>query len=292
VARGYDAPADDFGLPWFAALHGDSRQAFLKNLSRVRRDVVEALADGNAQVLPILICSGLGIKSFRAATCPSVWRKIHHATEQTNFLRALVWLRFHEHASWAEVVRLPEVHLRSCRNAIDWPTAKFAAHLAGPGTFSQIAMVYRDMIKMNIVPSAGWSVARLKREHAEASVGARIDAADPVVWGTPLTVLSDGFVFTRLISDRQIITEGSERRHCVGSYLKAAQMGECGVMACTGRERATLLSHANGDYELSGYANAPVSADCIRAAKKARQSLVDILSVNETTSYDLLKNSS
>lgn len=259
-------------LAWFGRLHGDARDQFLFRARAMPETIREILDDRLQHLLPVILIEGDSIPALRRRIGRANWRKIHHASEHTNFLRSLIRLRFGCQAKWADIVALPEHHLRSCRNAVDWPTAQFAGRLAQPGQFLQTAMLYRDVVKMGGRPDQNWSYTRLKRAHGKLSVTAAIAAADPAIWCDPFTFDADGYSFVQLVSDRDFVTEGKSLRHCVATYRAQARDGSCVVMRCTGEERATLRFDRTGDLEVSGPANSTVSSRCKAASEKARAS--------------------
>ena len=186
-------------------------------------------------------------------------------------MRALIWLRYEGDADWVQIVRLPDVHLRSCRNALDWPTARFAARMAEPGKFLQTAMLYRDTVKLGGCPDSKWSLHRLKREYDLLSVNAAIENASARPWATPFETSDGPYQFTRLISDRDLVREGKLQRHCIATYREAARDGACVVMKCTGAERATMRFSQGDVHEINGFGNGPVSAECSGAAMVVRR---------------------
>lgn len=256
---------------WFVPLHGHYRQFFMERLSAMQGAVAQLHADGLAQITPVLLVTGKTVAQLRAELGRAAWRRIHHDTEATNFLKCLIWLKYQGDASWADICALPRVHLRSCRNAIDWPTAKFAAHLATPGQFAQVAMLYRDTLKIGGDPKSSWNLPRLRREHDSLAAELSIKRASPAIWAEPFEYQTAGFLFRRLISDRDLVQEGKRQRHCLAAYIQDARAGQCVSMACTGRERATLRFGQKGDWELSSFANGPVSEDCAHAARSAQR---------------------
>lgn len=256
---------------WFNSLHGDIRTFFETRLNRLRNEIDQLNEDNLAQLAPIVLVTGRSIVQLRKKWGRGVWRKVHHADETTNFLRALVWLRHREGAQWHEVIRLPAQHLRSVRNAANWNAARFAAHAAEAGRFSQTLMLYLDVVKMGGQPRRSWSVSRLKKEHVSRVTSAAIAEADPAPWAAPFMVQVDGFTFSRLISDRDFVAEGISQRHCVATFRDRARSGACIAFACEGRVRATLRFDAEGDWELTGRANVAVPSACLSAAKAAYQ---------------------
>lgn len=236
--------------------------------------VTQLHADGLAQITPVLLVTGKTVSQLRAELGRSAWRRIHHDTEATNFLKCLIWMKYQEDATWGEISDLPRTHLRSCRNAIDWPTAQFAARLAAPGQFAQVAMLYRDTLKMGGSPKNSWSLPRLRREHDALAVALSIKRASPATWAVPFEYEFEGYIFRRLISDRDFVQEGKMQRHCVAAYIQEARAGLCVSMACTGRERATFRFGQDNDWELSGFANSAVSSGCVDAAQAARRAFL------------------
>lgn len=254
---------------WLSGLHGAHRELFERRLGDMPETLVDADRDGLHHLLPVLLVTGQDVATMRRDVGRAVWRKIHHASEQTNFLRSLIWLRFEADACWGDIVNLKQAHLRSCRNAIDWQTAKLADRLAEPGRFLQVSMLYRDVVKMGGEQSKKWSLSRLKREHARLSTQCAIADADPQDWCPPFQTLQDGFTFARLTSERDFVIEGKTQRHCVGSMRDEAKKGRIVVMRCTGRERATLLIKSDKSLEVASSANGAVSDRCLAAAKAA-----------------------
>jgi len=254
---------------WLVPLRGEYRAFFTNRLVQMEQAVVQLHRDGLPQITPVVLATGKNVGTLRRELGRAVWRRIHHDTETSNFLKCLVWMKYKEDASWAEIDALPRTHLRSCRNAIDWPTAQFAARLAAPGRFAQVTMLYRDTIKMGGAPKPGWSLQRLRREHDRLAMGLAIKRASPVPWAAPFVAEQAGFVFTRLVSDRDFVTEGKLQRHCVAAYIAEARAGSCIAMACTGAERATLR-FGKDDWELSGFANSDVTPACADAARVAQ----------------------
>ncbi|SFI25762.1 PcfJ domain-containing protein [Jannaschia pohangensis] len=256
---------------WYSRLCGQHRSFFAGRLSLLHDAVLAARRDGLEQLVPIILALGVDVAEIRAQLGRHVWRKLHHADEDVNFRRVLIWLRFEGGAAWDEIVTVPQTHLRSCRNAVDWPTARYAARLADVGRFLQVSMLYRDTIKMGGAPRDGWSLKRLKREHDRRAVSLAINDADSGTWAPAYTVTVGDYVFTRLTSDRDLVREGKTQRHCVATFREDARRGACVVMACTGAERATLRFGRSGDRELGGFANSQVSAECLAASLQAQR---------------------
>ncbi len=256
-------------LEWFQHLHGDTLSFFQSQLRAMTDVVAEVLQDGLGHLAPVLLMAGQDVSTMRRNVGRAAWRRIHHADTQTNFMRALVRHRYGEDASWPEIAALPEVHLRSCRNALDWKTARTAARLAEPGRFSQTMMLLRDVVKMGGTADRDWTLPQLKKAHSKLSTKTAIETADPTVWCRPFEFSKDGYAFQRLTSDRDFVTEGKALRHCVATYRNAARSGSTVVLRCTGRERATLRFSSEGDSEMSGFANAPVSERSKQASKAA-----------------------
>lgn len=254
---------------WFKSLHGDIRTFFETRLTKLHAEIDQLNKDNLAQLAPIVLVTGRSIVQLRKKWGRGIWRKVHHSDETTNFFRALVWLRHRKAADWNEIIRLPAQHLRSVRNASNWNAARFAAHSAETGRFSQTLMLYLDVVKMGGHPRRSWSVSRLKKEHVIRATSAAIAKADPAPWAPTFKVNIGGFMFSRLVSDRDFVAEGISQRHCVASFRDRARSGGCIAFACEGRARATLRFDAEGDWELTGLANAPVSAACQTAAKAA-----------------------
>ncbi len=263
VAIGGDATIE---IPWLDRLHGESRQAFVRHVSRLRKDIAQAQRDSVHQVIPIMLAEGKTVPELRAMLGRATWRKIHHDSESTNLLRALIRLRFEEQVSWAGLVEVPTHHLRSCRNAFDWSTAAFASQHAPAGHFHKFAMLYRDVVKMGVTPRPHWTPARLKRERDQLFSAAKIAEADPAPFAKTRQWTVGDYAFTQLCSDRALVTEGIAMRHCVASYTDAARADESRVFRCEGPERATLRFDRDGGFELRGYANADVSPACFEAA--------------------------
>ena len=260
----------DPALDWLNTLAGNPRTFFDQRLLRMQGDVATALGDGLPQLVPLILSLQDDVPRLRQRLGRAVWRRVHHASIETNFMRSLVWLRFEGVAGWDQIVNLPEHHLRSCRNAIDWPTGLYAAHAAAPGKFSQIAMLYRDTVKMGGAPKLTWSLQRLKREHDRLSVRSAIAGASQERWASPFLFSCGDYEFVRLTSDRDFVREGKLQRHCIATFRADARAGKCVVMQCSGPERATFLFGTDSDYELSGFANTPVSEACLAAARSAQ----------------------
>lgn len=253
-------------IAWLNRLHGENREVFARHCEALRGAITQAQKDAVDQLIPIMLAEKTSIPALRVRLGRATWRQIHHATEATNLLRALVWLRFQGDVSWAEIVAIPPHHLRSCRNALDWPTGRFAAHHAPQGQFHKFAMLYRDVVKMGVRPRAHWTPARLRRERDKLFAEAKITEADATRWASALEHQIGAFHFVRLCSDRDLVTEGVAMRHCVASYADAARAGQACVFRCTGPERATLSIGQDGTVELRGFANAKVSRACMGAS--------------------------
>lgn len=260
---------------WFAPLRGEYRAFFQGRLQAQQPAIAQLVRDGLPQLIPIVLTTGQNVTRLRSEMGRATWRRFHHASETENFLRCLIWLKYRTEAGWREIAQIPRVHLRSCRNAIDWRTARFAAHFAAVGTFSQVAMLYRDTLKMGATPRPTWSLQRLKREHAKLAVQIAIQTACDIPWAAPFEYVANRHTFRRLVSDRDFVTEGKNQRHCVAAYLEDARSGACVVMACTGDTRATFrfatVPENAQDWELSGFANVPVSTACAKAAQAAKK---------------------
>jgi hypothetical protein len=99
----------------------------------------------------------------------------------------------------------------------------------------------------------------------------RIETASDEQFVEPRVEVVDGYTFTRLCSERDYLHEGSEMRHCIGSYASYAQSGEYMAFKVEGRgERATLglRIRSNGYIDLDqlhGARNALV-AGCVHEA--------------------------
>lgn len=265
AADGYDA-----SLAWIERLPEPIGVAFERGLADLSDSVKLAEQDGLNQLIPVMLAAAQPVPALRLSVGRTTWRQIHHATEAINLLRSLVWLRFDGVVTWQEIVAIPSHHLRSCRNAYDWPTGQFAAQHAPEGGFQKYAMLYRDVVKLGATPQPHWTPARFRREKDRLFSASRISDADPARWATPATFRYDGFTFTRLCSDRDLVTEGIAMRHCVASYAATARAGTTLVFRCEGRERATASLTPDLAIELRGFANADVSAACLAAARALR----------------------
>lgn len=254
---------------WLNLVYGAHRAFFDKRILDMSETLAAVLRNGHQHLLPVLIVTGQSVRTMRREVGKSVWRKIYHASEHTNFLRSLIWLRFRSEANWSEIVDLKEMHLRSCRNAIDWPTAIFADRLAEPGRFLQTSMLYHGVVKLGGEPVKQWSLRKLQKEHAKLSIRRAIADANPEDWCAPFETTQDGFDFTRLTSDRDFVSEGKTQRHCVASMLEEARTGSVVAMRCTGHERATLVIKSDQSIELAGMANTAVSERCMTASQAA-----------------------
>ncbi|MEL6573138.1 MAG: hypothetical protein AAFQ64_15860 [Pseudomonadota bacterium] len=258
-------------IEWIKRLPADGKAWFLRHGERLQEAVASAQEDATDQLVPIMLAEGSAVPALRAALGRATWRKFHHASEATNLLRALVWMRFQGEVTWSEIAALPPEHLRSCRNAFDWPTGRYAAHHAPAGQFHKFAMLYRDVVKLGVAPKAHWTPTRLRRERDRLFRKAKIAEANPELWASKTQYCVDGFTFTLLCSDRALVAEGISMRHCVASYIDAARADLSRVFVCTGPERATLRIDRDGGFELRGFANAEVSQPCARAAAHIRR---------------------
>lgn len=261
----------EMSLGWLMRMHGAARHFFENGLRPIVGVVQQALDDGLDHLVPVLAATRSTVPALRREVGKAVWRRIHHGSLDVNILRALTYDRHRGTATWAEIVAIPDHHLRSCRNAIDWPTARFAAMNAPDGQFQTYAMLYRDVVKLGLSPKPSWTVKRMKRERDALFRQARIAEADPTPWAAPCAEDHGALRFTRLTSDRAIVVEAVAMRHCVATYLESARAGQISVWRCEGAERATLMFGATGGMELRAFANGEVSAVCHAAALNVRQ---------------------
>lgn len=274
ICRGdQSSKVSDLQPIWFRSLFGDPKDFFTHQLSTMPDVVKKAVADGNAHILPVVLACGLDVPTARQTLGRATWRKIHHANEHTNFMRSLVWLRFKSEANWHDIVDLKDCHLRSCRNAIDWPTARYAGNHAALGQFVQTAMMYCDVVKMGGQPDDAWSLAKLKRDYVKRKTSTSVAAANPEPWAVPFTFKSGGFKFERLNSDRDFILESNAMRHCVATYQEDARSEDVYFLRCTGLERATIRCDRAGTFEIRSFANGLVSKSCEAAAQVAVRQL-------------------
>ncbi len=264
------ATAVPVGPEWFERLRGKDRDFFSQRFAKMANDVRDAHRDGLDQLVPIILVMQQNVTRLRAQLGRSAWRAIHHASEMTNFMRALLWMKHAGKVPWTQIVEIPEHHLRSCRNAIDWPTAYFAARHATPGQFAQLSMLYRDTLRMGATPNPAWSLKRLRREHDALALRAALEDVSATPWAAPFEFEQDGYLFKRLISDRDFTFEGKVQRHCVASYREDAKAGRCIVMRCSGAERATYRFGGEDGTELRGFANADVTQKCAEIARAAQ----------------------
>lgn len=254
---------------WFRHLFGPVKVFFADRLHSMQDDFQSAVNDGLTQIIPVLLAQGSDVSNTRQTLGKATWRKIHHASEHTNFMRSLVWLRFRTEADWHVIVNLQDDHLRSCRNAVDWQVAQYAGTYATQGRFAQTAMLYCDTVKLGGRPDCTWPLERLKREYAKRNVRNTIACADPAPWADPFSYEQNGFQFQQLISDREFVVEGNVMRHCVASYREDARTGAVYVLRCTGAERATVRFDRSGGFEISSFANGPVTQMCKTTARAA-----------------------
>ncbi|MEL6640736.1 MAG: hypothetical protein AAFP98_05395 [Pseudomonadota bacterium] len=256
---------------WLTRMHGGPREVFEKSFDVMAEAVAVARRDRLEQLIPIILAERKSVPELRKTLGKATWRRIHHADTGTNLLRALVWLRHQQEAIWSDIAMVPDHHLRSCRNVIDWETGQFAATHAPEGEFQKYAMLYRDVIKLGVRPRPQWSPARVRRERDRRFSQSKIKQASAVSWAPSFICQIGDFRFSRLCDDRALVTEGIAMRHCVASYRDDARTGSAVVMRCEGAERATLRFSSVESFELRGFANADVSESCVAASLIARK---------------------
>lgn len=263
---------------WIKKLPRDLEYLFASAYTINGRTGEQIEADGIGQLLPIVLAERATVAETRKIVGKAIWKQLHKSTLATNVKRAK--LRIRSGMNWSDIMRIRPCHLGDVyRRASRFKSAEmvvsewFAAEKAPPREYAATVNMFCDTERMGVRVNEKWSYLRLKKEHDKAARAIKLVGVPTAKWAADMTCIIDGFTFTRLVSDAQIVSEGIEQRHCVGTYARGASNGGFFLFAVDGHERATLLLAWGGGQgleiaQLYRACNKRVSADCRAAAKK------------------------
>jgi hypothetical protein len=268
---------------WMARLPGEMRYRFVCQFSLMQKTVVELQSDGLENLLPIALVEGEKPKDLRKRIGKAGWRVLHHSKTRTNVMRTKI--RAKHGLDWSEILSVRPCNLNFLfgrRRITD--ASMFAARKAPLGQVRDVVTAYIDTMSMGVEVNPEWSVNRLMKEHDRAALQIKTKGKDKTPWARKMVCRIDGFVFERLVSEYEIVAEGVQQRHCVGSYAQNAKTGGILLFSVSGPHRATLEIASSsrwivenrstkrhrrwGVHQLKGFANTSVPRRCRIAANK------------------------
>ena len=257
----------------------------VKQAGESLRHIRQAEADGLLHLVPAIIVFKAPPAEIRGRVGGALWKRIAHNSRTRNErLMRTAWVSEDDDKYPDRFLRLldfPSGVLNAVHGGFLADDEKIAACITPrktPLVFQQTVHIVRDtrnMLGRDFNPD--WSLARMRREHDEASRNLRRGKFSDKPFAEPFTYEAGGFTGTLLTSALEVALEGDTQHHCVGSYANIARCGEYAVIRIEGKERATAGYRFGKDGwrldQVYGACNALVKAECSAFAMAAGAAL-------------------
>lgn len=258
---------------WFIRSGLQKKTPIVRRLYASASKWEQAERDGLHSLAPIIVAFNKEPREIKKIVGGVYWREIRQSKTKSNVDRLTLMML----GGWSidEAMTFPaktRKHAKSFLH-VGKSTLLMACKLSEKhGDLSEQLIIARDVQRMGGKICPEWGRKRLKREHDSLIVKKIMDNSDPTPWSKPWFFECNGYTFSLLKSESELVLEGALQRHCSRSYAAMCRSGKEFVFSIQGRERATCSwGRGESGIQVKGFANTAVSEDCVNASIAARK---------------------
>lgn len=241
--------------------------------------VNEAERDGLHHLVPAIVIFQASPSSIRKEVGGASWRRIAHNSKTRNQrIMQVCGIRGLSRELFVRLLDFPSGVLGGVETGdADEVIAARLTPRKNAIAFRQTTSIVRDTRRMRGEVNPNWSLARMRREHEEASREVRKGKFSAKTFAEPWSFSEGGFTAELLTSALDVAVEGDTQHHCVASYAGMCASQSYAVLRIDGKERATAGLHKMGKAwrvdQVYGACNMIVSEECNSFAIKAAVAL-------------------